>query len=162
MGYGLRDVYNKLSQLKDRTFDGGNTHLLIEIFNRRLKYEDDFFSAFERNASNYLVSFFWRDKQMLDDYALFGDLVVFDTMYRMNKYDMICAPFVGMNHHSKNVMFGGGFFISEKIGSFVWLFQKFLKSMGGKHPITVMIDQAFYMTSAIKLVFPLARHRSYC
>ena len=49
---------------------------VVEIFNRRLKYEDDFFSAFELDASNYLVSFFWRDKQMLDDYVLFGDLVV--------------------------------------------------------------------------------------
>ena len=68
---------------------------------------------------------------MLDDYVLFGDLVVFDTMYRTNKYDMIYAPFVGMNHHAKNVMFGCGFFMNEKIGPFVWLFKIFLKSMGG-------------------------------
>jgi len=46
LGYGLRDVYNKLSQLKDRTFDGGDAHSLIEIFNRYFKYEDNFFSAF--------------------------------------------------------------------------------------------------------------------
>ena len=58
MGYGLRDVYNKLSQLKDRTFDAGDAHSLIEIFNRHLKYEDGFFSAFELDTSNYLVSFF--------------------------------------------------------------------------------------------------------
>jgi len=47
LGYGLRDVYNKLSQLKDRPFDGGDVHSLIKIFDRRFKYEDDFFSAFE-------------------------------------------------------------------------------------------------------------------
>jgi len=77
---------------------------------------------------------------MWDDYVLFGDLVLFDTTYRTNKYDMICAPFVGMNHHSNNVMFGCGFLMNEKIVSFVWLFKTFLKSMGGKHPITVMTD----------------------
>ena len=71
---------------------------------------------------------------------MFGDLVVFDTTYRTNKYDMICVPFVRMNHHSKNVMFCCGFLMNEKIGSFVWLFKAFLKSMGRKHPITVMID----------------------
>ena len=162
LGYGLRDVYNKLNQMKDRTFDGGDAHSLIEIFNRRMKHEVDFFSAFELDANNRLVSFFWRDKQMLDDYTLFGDLVVFDTTYRTNKYDMICAPFVGMNHHSKNVMFGCGFLMNEKIESFIWLFKTFLKSMGGKHPITVMTDQAFSMASAIKEVFPRTCHRLCC
>ena len=87
---------------------------------------------------------------------------MFDTTYRTNKYDMICAPFVGMNHHSQNVMFGCGFLMNEMIESFVWLFKTFLKSMRGKHPITVMTDQAFFMASAIKSVFPLARHRLCC
>ncbi|KAK9697963.1 hypothetical protein RND81_08G073300 [Saponaria officinalis] len=39
------------------------------------------------------------------DYNLFGDSIVHDTTYRTNRYDMICAPFVGMNHHGKNIMF---------------------------------------------------------
>ena len=69
---------------------------------------------------------------MLDNYAFFGNLVVFDTTYRTNKYDMICAPFVRMNHHSKNGMFGCDFLLNEKIESFVWLFKTFLKSMSGK------------------------------
>jgi len=67
-----------------------------------------------------------------------------------------------MNHHSKNVMFDCGFLMNEKIWSFVWLFETFLNSMGGKHPITVMTDEAFSMASAIKLVFPLARHKLCC
>ena len=99
---------------------------------------------------------------MLDDYVLFGHLVVFDTTYRTNKSDMICALFVRMNHHSKNVMFDCGFFMNEKIEYFVWLFQTLLKTMGGKHPITMMTDQIFSMASAIKLVFPVARPRFRC
>jgi len=57
----LRDVDNKLGQLKDRIFDGGDTHSLIEKFNWHFKYEDDFFSAFELDVNNFLASFFWRD-----------------------------------------------------------------------------------------------------
>jgi len=74
----------------------------------------------------------------------------------------MCAPFVEMNHHSKNVMFGCEFLLNEKIESFVWLFKTFLKSMGGKHSITVMTYQAFSMASVIKVVFPLTRHRLCC
>jgi len=55
--YGLRDMYNKLAQFECRTFDGGNANSLIEIFNRRLKYEDEFYIAFEINVNNCLVSF---------------------------------------------------------------------------------------------------------
>ena len=117
--YGLRDVYNKLSQLKDRTFDGGDAYSLIEIFNRRMKHKVDLFSAFEPDANNCLVNFFGHNRQMLDDYTLFGDLVVLDTAYRANKYEMIYMPFVGVNHHSKNVMFGCEFLMNEKIESFV-------------------------------------------
>jgi len=53
---------------------------------------------------------------MLEDYILFGDLVVFDITYCTNKYDMICAPLVVLNHH---VMFCCGFFMNEKIESFI-------------------------------------------
>ena len=43
------------------------------------------------------------------DYLLFGDLLVFDMTYRTNRYEMIYAPFVCMNHHAKNVMVRCGF-----------------------------------------------------
>ena len=158
----LRDVYNKRAQIEYRIFDGRDANSLIEIFNRRCKYEDDFYYAFELDVNNCLVSFFWRDKQMLEDYIFFGDLVAFDTTYRTNKYDMICASFVGINHHAMNVMFGCEFFINERMESFVWLFNTFLKSVGWKHPVTVMTDQAFSMAAAIKIVVSLARHRLCC
>ena len=53
------------------------------------------------------------------DYLLFGDLVVFDTMYRTNKYGMVCTSFVCMNHHANNIMVGCGFFINEKFEIFI-------------------------------------------
>ena len=62
MGDGLRGAYNKLAQFKCRRFHGGDANSLIEIFNRHLKYEDDFYIAFELDANNYLVSFFQHDK----------------------------------------------------------------------------------------------------
>jgi len=42
LGYRLRDVYNKLTQFEHRRFDDGDANSLIEIFDRRLQYEDDF------------------------------------------------------------------------------------------------------------------------
>ena len=56
--YGLRDVYNKIAQFECRRFDGGDAKSLIEIFNRRLKYEHNFYFAFELDVNNCLVNFF--------------------------------------------------------------------------------------------------------
>ncbi|XP_021751565.1 protein FAR1-RELATED SEQUENCE 5-like [Chenopodium quinoa] len=87
------------------------------------------------------LGFFWRDGRMMRDYHYFGDLLVFDTMYRTNKYGMICAPFVGMSHHANNVMFSMGFVLNERTKAFEWLFDTFITSMGRKCPITIMTDQ---------------------
>jgi len=87
------------------------------------------------------------------DYLLFGDLLVFDRTYRINRYKMICAPFVCMDHHMKNVMVGCVFLMNEKIESFVWLFETFLEVMDNAQLKTMMMDQAFSMANVIEKVF---------
>ena len=42
---------------------------------------------------------------MLEDYKIFGDVIVMDTTYKKNKYNLICALFVRINNHLKNTVF---------------------------------------------------------
>ncbi|XP_019190803.1 PREDICTED: protein FAR1-RELATED SEQUENCE 7-like [Ipomoea nil] len=163
-------VFNKSHLLRSHRSVGDNQLLylqglkdsgvaLADGIRRRQSTETDFFFDFELDLDARLCSFFWRDGQMRRDYEVFGDLLVHDTTYRTNKYDMICAPFVGMNHHCMNVMFGCGFLMNERIESFVWLFKVFSRSMGGMSPQTIMTDQCAAMAAAISKVFPTSRHR---
>ncbi|XP_057247538.1 protein FAR1-RELATED SEQUENCE 5-like [Beta vulgaris subsp. vulgaris] len=64
-----------------------------------------------------------------------------------------------MNHHTNNIMFGCAFLLNEKTDSFVWLFDSFVRSMGGKKPITMMTDQCAAMAAALKVVLPSVNHR---
>ena len=100
------------------------------VLKTRCVNEQDFFYKFKLDEDNCSMSIFWRDSQMKCDYVLFGDLLVFGMTYRTNRYEMICAPFVCMNYHAKNVMVGCGFLMNENIDSFVWLFETFLEAMG--------------------------------
>ncbi|XP_031105255.1 protein FAR1-RELATED SEQUENCE 5-like [Ipomoea triloba] len=159
IGFTSRDAYNSLCTDVLNNLDGTDSNTLIEIFRQRQSSENDFFFDFEVDDESRLCSFFWRDGKMMRDYELFGDLLVHDTTYRTNKYDMICGPFVGMNHHCMNVMFGCGFLLNERIESFVWLFRSFLRSMNGKSPQSIMTDQCAAMAAAISQVFPTSRHR---
>jgi hypothetical protein len=69
---------------------------------------------------------FYRDGKSRNDYDCFGDAVIFDTTYHTNKYNLICATFVGVEHHWQNVVLGCTFLLDESVASYVWLFKSFL------------------------------------
>ena len=88
-----------------------------------------------------MTDFFWRDGRLRVDYDCFRDVVVFDTTYHTNKYNLICAPFVGVNHYWQNVMFGCAILLDETIDSFKWLLSNSWTQWGNRLPITIFIAQ---------------------
>ena len=74
---------------------------------------------------------------------------MYDDTFR---YEMICAPFVGVSNHWNNMMFGCAFLSNELTESFVWLLNTFLTCMHGKKPVTIFTDQDAAMNSAIEQV----------
>ncbi|XP_056691713.1 protein FAR1-RELATED SEQUENCE 5-like [Spinacia oleracea] len=152
LGFTIPDAYDAVNAEKKNKLDGCDSNQLIRWFAMRQANEHDFYYDFQLNEFNQLTNVFWRDGRMRSDYEAFGDLLIHDTTYRTNKYDMICGPFVGMNLHTQNIMFGVGFLLNEKAGSFEWLFNSFLVSMGGKQPVTIMTDQCSAMDKAISLM----------
>ncbi|KAJ6968195.1 hypothetical protein NC653_036211 [Populus alba x Populus x berolinensis] len=126
---------------------------------RRLQVEDlSLFYAVQLDSDNRLKNIFWRDGRSMVDYDYFGDVLILDTTFRMDKYDMICAPFWGLNHHRQYVMFGCAFLLDESKESFVWLFETFLEAMGRKQPKTIVTDENQVMVEAVKVVLLDAEH----
>lgn len=72
---------------------------------------------------------------------------------------MVFAPFTGVNHHRQSITFGVAFLANEKVDSFVWLFETFLKAMGGHKPIVIITDQDPAMKIAVEKGFNGASHR---
>ncbi|XP_059627392.1 protein FAR1-RELATED SEQUENCE 5-like [Cornus florida] len=66
--------------------------------------------------------------------------------------------FLGMNHHRETAVFGVALMYDETADSFVWLFETFLKVMGGKAPKTIVTDQDAAMAKALKQVMPMMKH----
>lgn len=159
VGFIKRDCYNFVNKEKMMMIEAGDAQSLINYFKKQ-EVEDSMFTYdVQVDQENRLTNFFWRDGKSSVDYNFFGDVVIFDTTYRTNKYNLVCAPFIGVNHHRQNVMFGCAFLLDETANSFVWLFKSFLDSMGGKTPKTIFTDQDQAMSNAIGIVFPNTRHR---
>ncbi|KAL8507989.1 hypothetical protein ACS0TY_018512 [Phlomoides rotata] len=159
VGHTIKDHINFINRVKSRSIEGGDTVTLIDMIQDQAEEESDFFYKVKMDDEGRLAHIFWRDSMMKEDYDIYGDVMVFDTTYRTNKYELICAPFVGVNNHWKNTMFGCAFISDEKAETFEWLFNVFKKSMQGKTPMTIFTDQDLAIANAIEKVFPGTRHR---
>ena len=97
-----------------------------------------------------LRTFFWSDAQSQMDYGIFGDVMVFDSTYRVNRYNLPFVPFIGVNHHRSTVVFGCGILSDETILSYVWLLEAFLEAMHQQHPRSLIMDgDCWYLLTQI-------------
>ncbi|XP_028110428.1 protein FAR1-RELATED SEQUENCE 5-like [Camellia sinensis] len=106
-----------------------------------------------------ITNMFWADAQMIIDYVQFGDVVTFDTTYKLNKEHRPFASFVEFNQHRETVIFGAALLYDETANSFAWLFQNFLEAMSRKAPKTLFTDQDAAMAKAMPIVMPDTSHR---
>uniref|UniRef100_J3MBF6 SWIM-type domain-containing protein n=1 Tax=Oryza brachyantha TaxID=4533 RepID=J3MBF6_ORYBR len=117
------------------------------------------FFEYEMNDVSSLTRLFWSDPQSRIDYEAFGDVVVFDSTYRVNKYNLPFIPFVGVNHHGSTVIFACAIVADEKTSTYEWILRQFLNCMGQKHPKSLITDGDNAMRRAITSVMPNSDHR---
>jgi zinc finger SWIM domain-containing protein 3 len=105
------------------------------------------------------VNLFWSDGQSQIDYGAFGDVIVSDSTYRVNRYNLPFIPFIGVNHHRSTIVFGCGILSDETMVSYVWLLKAFLQAMHQKNPKSLITDGDAAMAGAIDIVMSDANHR---
>ncbi|XP_075508180.1 protein FAR1-RELATED SEQUENCE 5-like [Primulina tabacum] len=142
LGFIKKDAYDHMSRLKKHTkVENGDATALIQYFIEKANKENYFYWNVQLDDDDRVMNFFFRDYKCAVDYEYFGDVLLIDTTYRSNKYNLICAPFIGINHHMQNVLFGLAFMSYETEASFEWLFTTFLDAMYGKQLETIFSDQ---------------------
>ena len=95
---------------------------------------------------------------MLLDYAHFGDVVTFDTIFGTNKEYRPFGIFLGLNKFRETTIFGASLMFDETRNSFIWLFETFLAPHNGRQPRTIYTDQDAAMGGAIEKVFTESYH----
>ena len=137
-GYGevgiiRKDAYNFSSRYKRSRIANGDAMAVLGLMQSRQKDDPDFCYDYKMDAAGHLKTMFWCDSQSRMDYQSFGDVVIFDSTYRMNRYKMPFVPFVGMNHHRSTTVFGCGIISDERVDSYVWMFGAFMKAAIHNH-----------------------------
>jgi len=151
------DAVGYLQTRRMRSLMYGEVGVLLMHFKRQSE-NPSFYYDFQMDVEEQITNVFWADAQMINDYEYFGDVVTFDTTYMTNKDYRPLGVFVGLNNHKQMVVFGATLLYDETIPSFQWLFETFLKAMGGEKPKTLLTDQDEAMAKAISIVMPETFH----
>ncbi|KAH1130087.1 hypothetical protein J1N35_001465 [Gossypium stocksii] len=154
-----RDCHNFLRIEREKLIEVGDAQSIIDFFKYKQAEDPMFFYSIQVDQNNRLPNFFWRDGRSKLDYDCFGDVLMFDTTYRTNKYNLVCAPFVEINNHWNTILFSCAFLSNETTESFTWLFETFLEAMGHRQPKSIFTDQDQLMMKAIEIALPESSHR---
>ncbi|KAK1561290.1 hypothetical protein QYE76_027245 [Lolium multiflorum] len=159
VGFTRKDLYNMCSRERRRLLFDGDATTAIRIMSKRKKRDPEFFFEYDVDEKGRLKHMFWCDSQSRRDYQDYGDVLVFDSTYKMNKYKMPFVPFVGLNNHRRTTVFGCAILSSENEQTYVWLLKTFLKAMCQQKPKAVITDADAAMIAAIGEVFSGVSHR---
>ncbi|XP_072146607.1 protein FAR1-RELATED SEQUENCE 5-like [Setaria viridis] len=158
VGCTLRDLQNYYRDLRSKIKDA-DAQMFVAQLERKKEVNPAFFYDFMVDEQGRLVRVFWADALCRKNYSIFGDVVSVDSTYTTNQYNMIFVPFTGVNHHLQSVFLGAAFLANEKIESYVWLFNTFLKAMRGVAPHLIITDEDASMKAAIAQILPDTTHR---
>ncbi|XP_028123107.1 protein FAR1-RELATED SEQUENCE 5-like [Camellia sinensis] len=158
LGFTKLDQKNYLRTKRQQSLAYGEVGNVLQYFKEKSLQNPSFFYAFQLDNEEKITNMFWANAQMIMDYAQFGDVVTFDTTYKLNKEHRPFTSFVGFNHHRETVIFGAALLYDETAESFVWLFQNFLEAMSKNAPKTLFTDQDAAMAKAIPIVMPDMSH----
>ncbi|XP_021763759.1 protein FAR1-RELATED SEQUENCE 5-like [Chenopodium quinoa] len=158
IGSSKEDFKNFHRDLK-AYIQGSDAQMFVNNFTNKKLMWSAFFFDFEMDEDYCLCRALWADPLCKKSYALFSDMVSFDTTYQTNRYNMVFTPFTGVDHHKNCINFAAGFIAKEDIVSFEWLFRSFLKAMGGNEPNCMITYQDQAMKIAIRSVFKKTEHQ---
>ncbi|KAJ8510165.1 hypothetical protein OPV22_000599 [Ensete ventricosum] len=132
----------------------------IRLFFTRMQAKNmSFFDTVDLDEEGCLRNVFWADARSRASYQYYNDVVMLDTTYVINKYDLPLATFVGLNHHGQLVLLGCCLLSDETMETYVWLFKTWIACMYGEFPKALITDQSKSIQNALSQVLPDVRHR---
>ena len=104
--YNEKDVCNFLDKERRLKYREGDRHALHEYFVRMQGKNSNFYHVLNLDDELRVRNVFWIDVRSRAAYESFHDVITFDTTYLTNEYDMLFAPFIGINHHGESLILG--------------------------------------------------------
>jgi len=104
-----------------------------------------------------ITKLFICSKLMKAHYKAYGDSLIVDATYRVNKYKLPVVIFSGYTHKGRNCIFGIGIVNDEKESTYNWLFAKFFASHTSL-PIFLVSDHDLSIKATLEKSYKTITH----
>ncbi|CAL2228775.1 unnamed protein product [Prunus armeniaca] len=112
IGFIKKDIYNLECSVNGK-LRNHDVELVTEYFMAEHKKNEAFYFKIEGDGDNRFSRCFWADATSRRAYGFYGDVVVFDTTFNTNRYDLTFAPMLGVNNHGQTIVLACAFFSKE-------------------------------------------------
>ncbi|QHO24785.1 Protein FAR1-RELATED SEQUENCE [Arachis hypogaea] len=153
-----KDVKNYITREVRNVSEQEDTKEFGKYLLRMKEKNPNFFFELQLEEDQSIKLAFWADARSRAAFEYFGDVISFDTTYNTNRYNLVCGSFVGVNHHGQSTLIRCSLMKNEEIESFKWLFQCWLRCMGGNAPKGFLTDQCASMKRALEAYLYEDRH----
>lgn len=153
-----KNMYNYFDKKMCATIKEGDVAASLNYLNIKSSTDPMLYAKYAVNNDGRMKYLFWADGGSISDYFSFGD-VVFNTIYKKNKYNYSLIIFLRCNHHSHTVIFGDALVSNETTETYMRLLRCFLKCVEDKYSEAIVTDRDEAMREAIEQVFSDATHR---
>ncbi|RZR72133.1 hypothetical protein BHM03_00010522 [Ensete ventricosum] len=149
-----RDLRNFLQANKgiDRETEGSE---LLKACKAMRDKSSDFRYDYTLDANQKLEHIAWSYPDGVHAYKVFGDVVIFDTTYRLYAYDRPFGVWFGVDNYGNLIFLGCVLLQDERPASFRWALQVL---MDGKFPQTIMTDLDMGLREAMMSELPNTKH----
>ncbi|XP_056695090.1 protein FAR1-RELATED SEQUENCE 5-like [Spinacia oleracea] len=127
-----KDLQNIIARDKAEKLKEGDWNAMWKYFKAMYTDNENFFHKHRVGEDNRLQDVMWVDARNRAAYEEFGDVVLFDSTYLTNEYDLPFSNFVGVNHHGQTILLGCALLSHEDSETFEWLFTELLSCMSNK------------------------------
>ena len=118
LSYTCLDHKNYLRTKRQKDLVYGEAGSILRYFQDRCAENPSFQCAVQLGCEEKITNIFWADAKMLIDYAQFGDVITFDTIFGTNREIRPLGVFVGFNHFRETIVFGAALMYDETFESF--------------------------------------------
>ncbi|XP_059658596.1 protein FAR1-RELATED SEQUENCE 5-like [Cornus florida] len=77
---------------------------LVDYFETRACEDPSFFYSLQLDSEQMITNIFWSDCRMIINYGQFGDVISFDTTYKVVHVNRPFVIFLGLNHHRETAV----------------------------------------------------------
>jgi hypothetical protein len=104
-GYIMQDLYNFFARHKKEGIEGKDAMSVLNYLKVMTENDPEFFFKYNMDSEGCLKNLICLDSQSQMNYGAFGDVVIFDSTYWVNQYNLPFVMFIGVNHHRGTVVF---------------------------------------------------------